>query len=153
MKNLLLTTIALLCFQHALSQAPCKKLIPCYKTMRVSVNELSPLDLWRDSVLRSNNQIALHLRDDINGLYELAINDSVYYRGKISGNPHSGYSKEQFVVPIKKGIDNVLRLKNLETGTEATIKVNAKYLHLILSPYYERCKIGVTSTNRRPFYG
>jgi hypothetical protein len=151
MKNLLLTSIALLCCQLALTQAPCKKLTPIYNIMRD--RELSPSDLWRDSVLRSNNQIALHLQSNISGLYELSINDSIYYRGKISGNPYSGYSNEKVVVPIKKGIDNVLRLKNLETGTEATIRVDAKYLHLVLSPYYERCKIGVTSTNRRPFYG
>ena len=147
MKRIALS-IVLICPLFVTGQT-CKKLTPVYK---INVNnELSPFDVRRDSLLRSSNQVTLHLREDIKGRYEMILNDSVYYVGQIESNPYSGWSKQSFNLPIRPGI-NTLRLRNLETGTELSLKINTKYTNLILAPL-GKCRVTVTFSNTSPFYG
>ena len=143
-------TISICILLGAWNQPDCRNLNVAY-AVDLSPN-LSRLDKSRDSILVEKNEIELHFREDINGNYKILINDSLFFEGKLKGDPRIGYEPRVFNIPVRPG-NNVLTLGDLEREQQSvTIKLNTTYKYLILQKQHH-CTILAKSANKRPFRG
>lgn len=143
--------ITLIClFLCSWTRPDCKQLKVTY-AVDLKPN-VSRFDISRDSILDSKSEIELHFREDFSGNYKILINDSLFFEGKLKGDPRIGYEPRVFNIPIRPG-NNLLTFENLEGKKQSfTIKINSTYRYLIMQKE-NKCTILAKSSNKRPFRG
>lgn len=114
--------------------------------------KLYPADLWRDSLLKQNQQIELHIAENISGNFTIKIDDSIYFSGKIAGDPKSGFSSQIILLHAIQGTESKLLIQNLDSKTSIAIKLDPSFPILSL---YAKGKhiISAVYSRKRPFRG
>ena len=148
MKLSMIIIMTLMLLSHnSIGQGICNKVKVTY-----DVDTLKPL-MWyekeRDSILRMENILRFHIREDIFGLYRITYNDSLYFSGKLRPEPSIGYSKVLHLRKTHK-TKNVLTLEN--NGNKVEILLYENYNDAILSTN-GKCGLNVIFANRAPFKG
>ena len=101
-----------------------------------------------DHYLCENNEAELTIDASIQGNYRVIFNDSVYFAGKISENPYSGYCGT-YKLKRQKGGNSILILENSDNGQITSFCLSKQFLHALIGFRHNSCELYVLYTNFR----
>ena len=146
-KSILFIFAIIFCALDSIGQVECKRIHSVFKYD--TANKVYRGDKILDSILKKNHEIELFFHGSIQGKYRLVFNDSVYFSGRITENPYSGYSNNTLNLTSHEGDNNIMIFENLDNGLITSFQLTTKYLHVVLGLWASECQLFVEYRNKR----
>lgn len=136
------------CFNVFGKECECKDLQLIYQ---IDTNYVMyPGDTLANWFALGNDKFEIHIGPGIRGYYQLSINDSLFYEGKLAEDAYIGYNKESFILP--KYSNAIITFYDVKSNCKIKIPIETNWKHIVFDIDYN-CNFIINYRNKVPFKG